>query len=190
METLKTFVSKYVDLPDDELRHLEELLQPLSIKKMNHIFVSDSYVKDLYFLESGTFRVYLIKEGIDYTTKFLFGPTFYTDLFSIRKHLPTILNVQALTDCKCYKVNFAKIEAAKDKSPNIRRLFLKFYEEIYIEGVKRQVSFIMDPQFKRYKDLLKDNPDIIDDIPLQYIASYLGVKPETLSRIRKKLERL
>ena len=66
---------------------------------------------------------------------------------------------------------------------------MKFYEEIYIEGVKRQVSFIMDPQFKRYKDLLKDNPDIIDDIPLQYIASYLGVKHETLSRIRKKIER-
>lgn len=187
MESLKTFASKYVQLSDEELLDIEELLQPISVRKMNHLFVSDTFINDLYFLESGIFRVYLIKDGVDYTTKFLFGPTFYTDLLSVRKHIPTILNVQALSECKCYKVNFAKIEAAKDKSPNIRRLFLKFYEEIYIEGVKRQVSFVMDSQAKRYTDLIKENPQILEIIPLQYIASYLGVKPETLSRIRKRV---
>jgi len=181
------FASKFVDLSDEELFFFEKHLQPMSIKKMNHLFVSDTYINDLFFLESGIFRVYLVKDGMEYTTKFLFGPTFYTDLFSIRKHSPSILNVQALSDCKCYKVNFAIIEAAKDESQNLRRLFLKFYEEIYIEGVKRQVSFIIDSQDKRYTDLLKDNPKIVECIPLQYIASYLGLKPETLSRIRKRI---
>jgi hypothetical protein len=53
-------------------------------------------------------------------------------------------------------------------------------------GVKRQVSFIYDSPKERYDKLCKEFPKIIDDIPLQYIASYLGIKPETLSRIRRK----
>lgn len=55
-------------------------------------------------------------------------------------------------------------------------------------GVKRQVSFILDSQTKRYNNLVNENPQILEQIPLQYIASFIGVKHETLSRIRKKNE--
>jgi hypothetical protein len=73
-----------------------------------------------------------------------------------------------------------------ETSRNISRLFIKLYEHIYLNGQKRELSFILESQTQRYNNLIAENPQIIDQIPLQYIASFIGVKPETLSRIRKK----
>lgn len=71
---------------------------------------------------------------------------------------------------------------------NLRKLFLKLYEHIYILGTKRQISFIKDSQTERYFKLLTEQPELLQTVPLQFIASFLGMKPETLSRIRKKMK--
>ncbi|WP_309640254.1 hypothetical protein [Flavobacterium sp.] len=186
MENLKLFTSQFAILTEKELSDLEALFQPMPIKKMDHILVSGNYVKDIYFFNEGIFRVYLLKEGEEFTTKFLYSPCMYAELFSIRKIAPTFINIQALTVCDCYKANFKDLEKLLETSPNIRKLFVKLYEHIYITGVKRQTSFILDSQTKRYQNLVSEFPKIIEEIPLQYIASFIGVKPETLSRIRKK----
>lgn len=186
MENFKLFTSYFATLTQKELADLEALFQPVSIKKMDHVLASGTYVKDLYFFNQGTFRVYNLKDGEEFTTKFMYAPYLYAELFSIRKLEPTFFNIQALSDCECYKANFRAIEKLMETSPNIRKLFLKLYEHIYIKGVKRQVSFILDSQTKRYNNLVQEFPNIINEIPLQYIASFVGVKAETLSRIRKK----
>lgn len=186
MENLKLFTSHFAELNEKEFTDLEALFHPMHIKKMDHVLASGTYAKDLYFFNKGTFRVYLLKDGEEFTTKFLFSPYMYAELFSIRKLTPTFFNVQALTDCECYKANFREIEKLMETSRNISRLFIKLYEHIYLNGKKRELSFILDSQTKRYNNLIAENPQIIDQIPLQYIASFIGVKPETLSRIRKK----
>ena len=186
MENLRSFTSNFAELPEKDFTDLESLFEPMKIKKMDHVLTMGTYVKDLYFFNKGTFRVYHLKEGEEFTTKFLFGPCIYAELFSIRKLTPTFYNIQALTDCDCYKADFLQVEKLRDSSPNIGRLFLKLYEHIYMAGVKRQVSFILDSQTKRYNNLVNENPQILEQIPLQYKASFIGVKPETLSRIRKK----
>ncbi|OYU79459.1 MAG: Crp/Fnr family transcriptional regulator [Flavobacterium sp. BFFFF1] len=186
MENLKLFTSNFADLTEKEFTDLEALFQPMNIKKMDHVLAMGTYVKDLYFFDRGTFRVYHLKDGEEFTTKFLFSPCIYAELFSIRNLTPTFFNIQALTPCDCYKANFREIEKLVEKSPNVGRLFLKLYEHIYMKGKKREISFILDSQTKRYNNLIAENPQILEEIPLQYIASYIGVKPETLSRIRKK----
>ena len=186
MENLKLFTSYFAALTDQEFKDLEALFRPMTVKKMDHVLASGTYVKDLYFFNKGTFRVYQLKDGEEFTTKFLFGPTIFAELFSIRKLTPSFFNIQALTDCDCYKANFREIEKLMDTSRNISRLFIKLYEHIYMKGKKREISFILDSQTTRYNNLTAENPQIIDQIPLQYIASFIGVKPETLSRIRKK----
>lgn len=186
MEKLKLFTSHFAELTEKEFSDLEALFRPMNIKKMDHVLTMGTYAKDLYFFNKGTFRVYHLKDGEEFTTKFLFSPCIYAELFSIRKLTPTFFNIQALTDCDCFKANFREIEKLMETSPNISRLFLKLYEHIYMNGKKREISFILDSQSKRYNDLVSEHPEIIDQIPLQHIASYIGAKPETLSRIRKK----
>lgn len=186
MEKFKLFTSHFAELTERELWELESLFQSISVKKMDHILASGAFVKDLFFLNDGIFRVYHLKDGEEFTTKFLFSPCIYAELFSIRKMAPTFFNIQALSDCNCYRANFKEVEKLMESNPNIRKLFTKLYEHIYMNGVKRQVSFILDSQTKRYNDLVAEFPKITEQIPLQYIASFVGAKPETLSRIRKK----
>lgn len=186
MEKLKEFTDLFAELTPHEFSELEALFDPVKVSKMDHLLVDGTFVKDLFFINEGIFRVYHLKEGEEFTTKFLYGPCIYAELFSLRRLTPTFFNIQALTPCECYKANFREVEKLMESNPGIRRLFLKLYEHIYMNGVKRQVSFIMDSQAKRYNDLLAAYPNITDQIPLQYIASFIGMKPETLSRIRKK----
>ncbi len=188
MENFKLFTSYFAELTDKELIELQSLFQPMYVKKMDHVLASGTYVKDLFFFNKGTYRVYHLKDGEEFTTKFLYSPCIYAELFSIRKLTPTFFNIQALTDCDCYKANFAEVEKLMVNNSNIRRLFLKLYEHLYMKGVKRQVSFILDSQSTRYTNLIAEFPNIINEIPLQYIASFIGVKPETLSRIRKNIK--
>lgn len=110
----------------------------------------------------------------------------FAELFSIRKNTPTEFNLQALQESDCYQANFYELEKLMVDFPSIKRLFFRLYEMLYMYGVKRQVSFIYDSPQERYDKLYSEFPKLLDDIPLQYIASYLGIKPETLSRIRRK----
>ncbi|MBC7915053.1 MAG: hypothetical protein H7Y07_13125 [Pyrinomonadaceae bacterium] len=71
--------------------------------------------------------------------------------------------------------------------PNILRLFIRFYENVYTFSQKRQLSFICDSAEERYLKLFLERPKVIIEMPLVYISSYLGIKPESLSRIRKKI---
>ena len=186
MNNLSAFTSKFIDLTPIELADLESIFEPVAIKKMDHLMTSGDYIKDIYFINEGIFRGYYIKEGEEFTTGFYYGPIMFAELFSIRRNAPTALNLQALKECDCYKANFNTMEKLMEKHHTIRQMFFRLYEMLYMYGVKRQVSFIYDSQKERYDKLRKEVPRIIEDIPLQYIASYLGTKPETLSRIRKK----
>jgi len=186
MEHLKAFTARFIDLSVTELVALETIFTPVTIKKMDHLMISGDYVKDIYFIDSGLFRGYYMKEGEEYTTGFYYSPLMFAELFSIRKCTATEFNLQALQESNCYKASFYELEKLMVHYPNIKRLFFRLYEMLYMYGVKRQVSFIYDSPKERYDKICKEFPKIIDDIPLQYIASYLGIKPETLSRIRRK----
>ena len=186
MEHLKTFTSRFIDLSVTELAALESIFTPFTIKKMDHLMISGVYVKDIYFIDKGLFRGYYLKDGEEYTTGFYYSPLMFAELFSIRKNTPTEFNLQALQESDCYQANFYELEKLMVDFPSIKRLFFRLYEMLYMYGVKRQVSFIYDSPKERYYKLCLEFQKLLDDIPLQHIASYLGIKPETLSRIRRK----
>ncbi|MGV3459950.1 MAG: Crp/Fnr family transcriptional regulator [Flavobacterium sp.] len=187
MESLRIFTNQFVQLSDEEFDLLAALFEPIEIKKLDHLLVNGTYVRDIYFVEDGLLRVYCLKDGEEFTTKFIKSLDCYAELFSIRTSSPTLFNIQALRDTICHKANFQKLELLTEKFPNHKKIFFKLYEHIYLKGSARQVSFIYDSQQERYEKLVAEFPDMLEQIPLQHIASFLGIKPETLSRIRKKV---
>jgi CRP-like cAMP-binding protein len=128
-----------------------------------------------------------MQDGTEVTSHFYFAPTLVADLTSDRMKVNARLNVQALEDAKMYITDFEKVEKLALERPTIMLLFLRFVEHLYIFASNRQLSFLFDTPVERYKNLFKERPKVVANIPLQYIASYLGINPETLSRIRKKL---
>lgn len=135
----------------------------------------------------GNFRSYYLKDIDEITANFFFAPTFYGDVVAIKEKNPTRINLQALEEASVYKANIREVEAMGQKHTSILVFFIRFYENIHSFSQKRQLSFIYDSAEERYLKLFNERPKVIAEMPLNYIASYLGIKPESLSRIRKKL---
>jgi CRP-like cAMP-binding protein len=154
---------------------------------MDHLFTEGDVIKHIYYIESGVLRGYYINEGRAITAAFHFAPFFITDIFSMREKVPTAMNLQALRDTVCYQATIDEIEALIAVYPNLLNVFFKLYEFLLVRSKKRQLSLIFDSPRERYLNLFKERPEIIAEIPQHYIASYLGIQPETLSRIRRKI---
>jgi CRP/FNR family transcriptional regulator, anaerobic regulatory protein len=110
-----------------------------------------------------------------------------TDLVSIRKNIHALVNIQAIRFSDCYVADFFEVERLMNIYPNIAKIFYLYMEEHYMFGLKRQRSFIFNTPQERYINLFIERPDVIAEIPQHYIASYLGIEPETLSRIKKRM---
>jgi len=186
MKNLKSFADKLFPLNDEELNHLYSIFEPIQLNKKEHLFMENDSLQHIYFLSEGVFRCYCVKEGKEFTTALITEPMIFAELLSIRSQSKTLINLQALENVTCYQANFKAFEQLKNQHINIKRLVFKLYEKIYIKGAQRQVSFIYDSQTERYNKFVEEKSEYIDKIPSQYIASYLGIQPETLSRIRRK----
>lgn len=163
------------------------MFKPAFVPKKEHLFQEPEKVTKLAYIDKGHLRGYLVFDANEVTTNFYFAPTFITDVTSIRMKIPTRLNVQALEDVEVFVAEFHDVEKLGFERPAIIYLFLRFMELIYIFNSNRQLSLLYDTPIERYQKLFKERPKVVAHMPLQYIASYLGINPETLSRIRKKM---
>ena len=184
---LRFFLSRFVNLSEEELEAFTAIFTPLSIKKFDHLFLEGEMVSYLYYIDDGIMRGYYNKENTEITTNFYFGPSMLTDLISVRSKEPTKMNVQALKYSNCMVAKFSDLDDLVDRYPNIESIFFKFLEHLYLFGVMRQHSFIFDTPQERYVKLFGERPKVIAEIPQRYISSYLGIKPETLSRIKNRI---
>ena len=181
-------VQRFAQLTPEDTKKLFDLFGPATIVEKKDHLVKEGHVHDsLYFLANGHVRGYYLKDGTEVTSNFYFGPTFFGDLASIKHRSPTRLNIQALEDVELYAAYFADVEKLAADNTAIMRLFYNFVEHLYLFHNNRQLSFLYDTPAERYQKLFKERPKVIANVPLQYIASYLGINPETLSRIRKKM---
>ncbi|PZO27894.1 MAG: Crp/Fnr family transcriptional regulator [Flavobacteriaceae bacterium] len=186
-DNLRLFLSRFEKLTDQEMDAFIAIFKPLTIKKLDHLFLEGEMVSSIYYINDGVMRGYYNKENEEITTNFYFGPTMVTDLIAVRGEIPTKMNVQALKNCNCMVASFSDLDALIDRYPTIESVFFKFLEHLYLFGVARQHSFIFDTPQERYMKLFGERPKVIAEIPQRYIASYLGIKPETLSRIKARI---
>lgn len=141
--------------------------------------------KHLYFLESGAIRGFYNLEGKEITHWFAFAPEFVTSFHSFITASPSVENIQLLEGSVLHSISKEKLDALLNRHPDAERLLRMAYEKYYIRLEERFVNAQFKTAKERYADLLQQTPHIIERVPLGYIASYLGISAETLSRIRK-----
>lgn len=187
-ENLRAFFNQLSKgITDEEFEACAAMFTPVQVKKMDHLFKEGDNVKNIYFLHTGVLRGYYLKEGVQHTSFFHWPPHIITDIYAFREKVPSVMNVQALKDTECYEADFEAMENLVKTYPSLLTVFFKLYESIIVKSKARQLSFVYDTPKERYLKLFKEQPHIIAEIPQHYIASYLGIQPETLSRIRKKI---
>lgn len=179
---------KRIELSEDELQYIESLAVRKKIRKRQFLLEEGQISLNLNFIIKGCLRTYRLKEdGTEHILKFAIENWWMSDLESYTTGLPTKVNIDALEDSEILswtKENFDELLNNIPAFNNFRQMLLT---RTFAASQERIFTSISNTAEEKYKDFLKIHPDMANRIPLQMIASYLGVSRETLTRIRKKL---
>ena len=183
LNNIKTFVS----LNEQEEQAFLDILEVKSLKKKEFLLQEGQVCDKIIFINSGCFRVFYNADGEETTVQFFFSDSWYTDYESFLMGNPTRENLQALEECQV--VQFKKQDLLKlyITHPVFEKVGRVFAENAFLGVYTLYKMKTNDEPEQRYLNLLKQRPEVVEKIPQHYIASYLGVKPESLSRIRGRI---
>ncbi|MCD4769114.1 MAG: Crp/Fnr family transcriptional regulator [Bacteroidales bacterium] len=188
-EQLRQFLNQHIQLNDNDFHAIMDLLSEKHLRKKDHLVRATDICKELVFFTNGYFRFYYYsKSGDEITSDFYFGPGMVTSYTSFITDTPSCTYVQAMEDMKVLVLNKLNLEKLYSMYHKIDRIGRLIAEEIAIYYEQHLLSILNQTAEERYKNLLNNNPLFIQRIPLQYIASYLGITQETLSRVRQKIK--
>ncbi|MEQ8470456.1 MAG: Crp/Fnr family transcriptional regulator [Marinoscillum sp.] len=145
-----------------------------------------SVPRRLFIIEKGVIRVFYRSEGREICCHFAKEGEIMTGIDSFFTGKPSIYTSQALEETHCYSLTSEQLEWAFDNIPSMDRFGRKFITAAYIELVERYNSVVSMSAQERYEQFMSEKPDLLNRVPLGYVASYLGMTQETLSRIRGK----
>lgn len=175
------------------IHYLEEELLDIIVNKTEtlefpsryKLIKTGSIVQKIFFVEKGAIRSYFLKDGSEMTTWFTFENEFITSFYSFISNEPSHETIELLEDSILCAITFNDLNALTIKYPAINQLYRKVLELNFIKQ-ERKLNERFDSAKKKYQDLISYYPEILQRVPLGYIASYLGITQSTLSRIRRK----
>lgn len=163
---------------------LTEISEVQSFKKGEFVQQAGSVCRTIYFVKSGILRIFYYKKALEVTESFEFENTFVARIRSLFSGNPSRKSIEALENTELIAINAIKLFELYDQHPDLERLFRKVMEQGYVKTITRIESLQFQTASERYNELIRENPDIILRVPLKVIASFLGITPESLSRIR------
>ncbi len=175
---------KYSTMTHDELDVLESLLVPIKYGKGEKILQEGEICRNISYIERGLVRQFYFKNGKEVTEHLGVDHSIFMCIESLFREEPTRLQVEALEPTLVYALPKAKLEAAAMRNVNIQMLYRKILEESLILSQVHADLMRFESAPNKYKRLCDLNPQVVLRAPLTYIANYLQMTPETLSRIR------
>ncbi len=185
---LKVFFNQIVQLTDKEFDDIAKYFKPVKLKE-GAFFVEEGEVcNKIAFIREGFMRSYYeINDEMEVTKYIQPRHTLITAFSSFNSKQPSKEYIQALSECDLWVIDYESMQKLYAKYPKWQELGRLIMEQIYEYLEKRILSFLSQSAEERYRSLVQENPKLIQDVPLRYIASMLGITPETLSRIRQKV---
>ncbi len=175
---------KYSTMTHDELDVLESILVPMKFAKGQMILSEGEICKHFYYIEKGLIRQFYFKNGKQITEHLGEDRSIFMCIESLFREEPTKLKVEALEPTWVYALPKQKLEQVALHNVNIQILYRKILEESLITSQIHADLVRFETAQARYKRMCKLNPQVVLRAPLVYIASYLQMTPETLSRVR------
>lgn len=175
---------KYSTMTHEELDTLESILVPMKFGKGEMILKEGEVCKNIYYVDRGLVRQFYHKKGKVVTEHFAEDHTIFMCIESLFKEEPTKLQVEALEPTVIYALPKHKLEQVALHNVNIQILYRKILEESLIISQVHADLVRFESAQERYKKMCKLNPQVVLRAPLVYIANYLQMTPETLSRVR------
>ncbi|MCI5711180.1 MAG: Crp/Fnr family transcriptional regulator [Prevotella sp.] len=175
---------KYSTMTHDELDILESVLVPMKFAKNEMILKTGEVCRNIYYIDHGLIRQFYFKNGKEVTEHLGVDHSIFMCIESLFREEPTRLQVEALEQTVIYALPKEKLEEVALHTVNIQILYRKILEESLILSQIHADLVRFESAQDKYKKLCKNSPQIVLRAPLVYIASYLQMTPETLSRVR------
>ncbi len=186
MQQLLTHITAYHRLSAEAENALQDCLTEITLNKNDFLLTQGNVCRHLYFLEKGALRGFYNLDGKEITHWFGFEKDFVTSFHSFITGAPAVENIQLLEGCSLWAIAKETLTDLFNHHHDIERLVRIAYEKYYIRLEERYVNAQFKSATQRYEELIQQSPHILERVPLGFIASYLGISQETLSRIRSR----
>ncbi|UII21494.1 Crp/Fnr family transcriptional regulator [Fulvivirga ligni] len=187
MQNFETYLHDFVKLPADAMQALLDLFTPVSMEKQFHFAREGEYCKKLCFIQEGIMRAYYRNpKGEEFNKLFFVNPAIVGGYSSLITGNKNMINIQCLTECTLLQANFQDILDLYEEFPLVERLNRIIAEDFFVKKERREMTLVMNDASERYKIFKEEYPQLENQIAQYHVASYLGVTPTQLSRIRAK----
>ncbi len=187
MDNLIYFINSIEKLNPEDLEQAIKLFKKESVEKGQYFVKPNEICNKVAFVEKGLFRLFYLIDGEEKIMLFFCENQFVTDYFSFLTHTPSIRPIQALESSTIYTISKENLETLYEKSKKWEKIGRVLAERSYVFAVQKANRLIHDDHETRFKTFIEENPTIFQRVPQFMIASYLNMKPETLSRIKKRV---
>ena len=157
-----------------------------TVKKNDYLLRNGETCRDLVFVQVGCLRLYYITDGIEVSVWFAFKHTSAIEIHSFISQKPSEYFLQAIEDSEILFLPKTEINKLYTTHPKMQEMMRKFWEDVILNLIERFTALQRDSAEERYYDLLS-KPDYLQTIPQKYLASFIGITPTSLSRIRKNI---
>lgn len=184
---MRAFFSQLVDLPDEVWQAVLRVAHPAHFTKKQIILEPGQICDRMIFLHQGAIRAYQLREGLD-TTYFFYFPdqfAFATEFASFKTNQPTQFYLECIDDCQVTVFYRSDIYALYDWYPSMQKFGRLMAEQAYLMMDRRMSHFQFHDLQTRYLAMLQEEPNLLQRVPQHLIATYLGVTPESLSRVKQ-----
>lgn len=185
-DKLISFINSFLQLNPTDVSLIDKAFEYIAVKKNDVLLEYEQYNKYLYFINTGFIRVFHFEKGLEITNHLAYE-NFVTGYNSFISKTPSTEVVHAISDCELLRITKDNLDKLYIDCPNMARAGILISDKYLVFNSQRAKDLITLSAEEKYKKLLKEEPCLVQNVPLQYISSYLGVKPQTLSRIRKNI---
>lgn len=176
----------YIEFSSDEERFIDKVFKPAQFAKGEHFLLAGDVCHEAAFIESGVFRFYINTDERDATYYFAAESEFICDYPSFLPQRPSYINIQALEAAEIRAISFDDLQRFYTTVVLGERFGRLIAEEIFVDSIQQLGSFYQDKPAVRYQNFVHRFPQLVQRLPQYYIASYVGIEPQSLSRIRRR----
>ncbi len=186
-ELIYRYIDQMIRLTEQERRMFENAFSFRQVPKKFLLIREGQIAREVFFINKGLLRLFYNKDGEE-ITGFIFREGLFASSYeSFLRQSPSIQNLETLEDCELLVLTFDKLEELYEKLPKINIMTRKVAEQRFINSQMILSSFLLDSPEERYRKFEAAHGDLLLRVPHHIIASYLGITPVSLSRIRKRV---
>lgn len=189
-QALSTRIQKLAQIPESEAAEFVRLFSLKKLAEKQHLLRAGDAARDAAFIATGAVREYFTdNSGNDFNKNFAFAGEFTGSYYDLLSGKPSIASIETLTVTELLIAPFYHVAKFYERSAEWQRVARVTAENLFLKKARREYEFISMTAEERYRQFIAENAAMLDKIPQYHLASYLGITPVALSRIRKRVEK-